>query len=87
VLALLPATLPLPTTGWDKANHALAFAVTASLGARCWPDRIARVRVGLAIYGGAIEIAQTLTATRMGEWTDWLADLVGLAVAAAFRRV
>lgn len=35
VLALLPATLPLPSTGWDKANHALAFFVLGVLGGAC----------------------------------------------------
>ena len=82
VLALVPATLPLPSTGWDKANHALAFAVLAWLGSSCWPGVWVRVMVALALYGGAIEIAQTFTETRMGEWADWCADLVGLAVAA-----
>jgi VanZ family protein len=84
VLALVPATAPLPSTGWDKSNHALAFAVLAWLGFRCWPSCFARVLIGLAAYGGAIEIAQaTLTTTRMGEWSDWAADVVGLFLAAA----
>lgn len=83
VLALLPATMPLPTTGWDKANHGLAFTVLGLLGATCWPVSRTRVLLALAAYGGAIEIAQTFTATRSGEWLDWLADLVGLALAAA----
>ncbi|MEJ6022875.1 VanZ family protein [Ramlibacter sp. PS4R-6] len=84
VLALLPATMPLPSTGWDKANHTLAFAVLALLGSACWPSMNGRVLVALAAYGGAIEIAQTFTETRMGEWIDWLADVAGLAVAAAY---
>lgn len=83
VLALLPATLPLPSTGWDKANHALAFMVLALLGARCWPESRALVLLGLLAYGGAIELGQTLfTATRMGEWSDLLADALGLGIAA-----
>lgn len=82
VLALVPATMPLPTTGWDKANHGLAFATVGLLGAYCWPQSAARVWIALAAYGGAIEIAQTFTETRSGEWLDWCADLVGLAVAA-----
>jgi len=87
VLALVPATMPLPSTGWDKANHALAFAVLALLGTACWPRSAIRVLVALALYGGAIEIAQTFTETRMGEWLDWCADLAGLAVAVAMRLV
>ena len=32
VLALMPTVPHLPTTGWDKTNHLLAFAVLAWLG-------------------------------------------------------
>src|SRR3954468_18650623 len=84
VLALLPATMPLPSTGWDKSNHAIAFAVLAWLGTRCWPGFTSRVPIGLSLYGGAIEIAQTFTETRMGEWADWVADLSGIAVVACY---
>jgi len=87
VLALVPATTPLPSTGWDKANHALAFAVLALLGMACWPGSAIRVLAALALYGGAIEVAQTFTETRMGEWLDWCADLTGLAIAMAIRSV
>jgi VanZ family protein len=83
VLALVPAQFPLPSTGWDKANHALAFAVLGVLGNRCWPHRWWHVVLALAAYGGAIEIAQTFTETRLGEWFDWFADVAGLAVAVA----
>lgn len=84
VLALLPTTLPLPSTGWDKANHGLTFMALGLLGARCWPARRNQVLIGLLAYGGGIELAQSgLTMARMGEWTDWLADAIGLGVAAA----
>ena len=73
------------STGWDKANHALAFAVLGLLGCACWPHAAARVLIALAAYGGAIEIAQTFTETRMGEWTDWFADIAGFCIALAVR--
>jgi VanZ family protein len=82
VLALLPATLPLPSTGWDKANHGLAFGALGLLGARCWPQARAVVLLGLVAYGGAIEVAQSFTPTREGEWLDWVADATGLLMAA-----
>jgi VanZ family protein len=87
VLALLPARYPMPSTGWDKANHALAFAVLGVLGNACWPHRRAHVILALAAYGGAIEIAQTFTETRLGEWFDWFADLAGLLLAVAAHAV
>lgn len=82
VLALVPADTPMPSTGWDKANHALAFGVLGVLGCQCWPRRTWQVILCLAAYGGAIEIAQTFTETRFGEWLDWFADGAGLALAA-----
>lgn len=80
VLSLLPLTVPVPSTGWDKSNHALGFAVLALLGAVSWPCRRHRVLVGLAVYGGAIELAQAASGIRFGEWLDWGADLAGLAI-------
>jgi hypothetical protein len=85
VFALLPATMPIPSTGWDKSNHALAFGLLAWLGSRCWPGLRWRVLVGLAAYGGVIEVAQaSLTTTRVGEWSDWGADMAGLVVMSAY---
>ena len=34
VLALMPTDVPMPSTGWDKSNHLLAFSVMALLGRR-----------------------------------------------------
>ena len=83
VMSLLPQDVPLPSTGWDKSNHAIAFVFLAGLGVTCWRTR--SVLIGLALYGGAIEIAQTFTATRFGDVEDWIADLAGLAIVAAWR--
>lgn len=82
VLALAPASTPMPTTGWDKSNHALAFFTLALLGCVCWPRSAVRVCIAVALYGGLIEIAQTLTPTRDGEWLDWCADIIGVGLAA-----
>jgi VanZ family protein len=37
------------------------------------------VAIALLAFGGAIELAQAATGWRYGEWSDWLADAVGLA--------
>ena len=81
VLALLPGRLPLPSTGWDKSNHALAFLVMAILGRRAHPRRMAALWWGLFAYGGLIELLQSFTPDRLAEWGDWLADCVGLGLA------
>jgi len=77
-LALLPASMPLPSTGWDKANHGLAFAVMAVLGRWAYPRSSAAIWLGLLAYGGLIEALQALTPDRSSEWGDWMADCVGL---------
>jgi VanZ family protein len=84
VLSLLPGQyLPQggPLNFWDKAQHATAFAVLTGLGQVAWPRRPQRALLilGLICFGGAIEIAQHMTSWRFGEWTDWAADLVGIA--------
>ena len=77
VLALLPPQA-VPPTGWDKANHAIAFALLAVLGFAAYPARTAGVLLGLLAYGALIELLQGLTAYRSAEALDVVADGVGL---------
>jgi len=80
VMALTPSPIPLPSTGWDKANHVLAFTVLAVLGCLAYPQRATWVVLaGLFAYGGAIELLQLLTASRTAEWLDLAADGAGLS--------
>ena len=80
ILALMPTGPQLPTTGWDKSDHALAFVVLTILGCRAYPNRIAVVLVGLILYGGLIEVLQSFTPYRSAEWADLLADAIGVIV-------
>ena len=85
VLSLLPTDyLPPPIFSlWDKAQHALAFTALAALGLQAYPRRRWQVLAGLLVFGGLIELAQAATGWRHGEWADWLADAVGLALVLA----
>ncbi|MBE7419324.1 MAG: VanZ family protein [Ideonella sp.] len=83
VLALWPHAEPGPP--WfshaDKAKHALGFALLAAVGLRAGYRSLALLAIGLALFGGAIEIAQGLfTTTRSAEWLDWAADVAGIAL-------
>ncbi|MDH6166713.1 VanZ family protein [Variovorax boronicumulans] len=78
VLSLVPITAPMPSTGWDKTNHLLAFATLAFLGRGAFPGRTVAVLAGLLVYGGVIEVLQSFTPDRSAEWTDLLADGIGL---------
>ncbi|EYS92809.1 hypothetical protein CF68_29125 [Cupriavidus sp. SK-4] len=82
-LSLMPPTQPLPTTGWDKGNHMLAFAVLGVLGRRAYSGRGWAVLLGLVAYGGLIELLQGQTVYREADWLDLLADSVGLAAGMA----
>ncbi|MEO8855411.1 MAG: VanZ family protein [Burkholderiaceae bacterium] len=78
VLSLMPIEPNMPTTGWDKTNHLLAFAVLAVLGCWSYPASKPAVLFVLLAYGGLIEVLQSFTAYRFAEWADVLADALGL---------
>lgn len=78
VLALMPSVPHMPTTGWDKSNHLLAFTVLALFGQWAYPKSTMVVLMGLLVYGGLIEALQTLALDRFAEWADWLADCLGV---------
>jgi len=78
VLALVPSPPKVFTTGWDKSNHLLAFAVMAWLGCKAFPQRVIFTLLGLLAYGALIEILQSFTPTRSAEWLDLLADGLGI---------
>lgn len=78
VLSLMPASVDLPSTGWDKSNHMLGFAVLAVLGHFAWPRRRWPMLLGLLAYGGLIEVLQSFTPDRFAEYGDLVADGAGL---------
>ncbi|RYF70049.1 MAG: VanZ family protein [Comamonadaceae bacterium] len=83
VLSLMPASVSLPSTGWDKSNHMLGFAVLAVLGHFAWPGRRCPMLLGLLAYGGLIEVLQSFTPDRLAEFGDLVADGAGLLVGEA----
>ncbi len=83
VLSLMPGEkIPLPTTGWDKADHLLAYAAMAALGCLAWPGRILAVLVSLLVFGIVIEGLQAMTGYRSAEVNDVWAEVIGLGIGA-----
>ena len=80
VLAFMPTDVSIPSTGWDKSNHLLAFSVMALLGCCAYPGRTMAVLAGLLAYGVLIEVLQSFTPERSADWYDLVADAVGLAL-------
>jgi VanZ family protein len=86
-LSLAPVTTPMPSTGWDKSNHLLAFSTLAFLAHCAYPGRTVTVLAGLLAYGGLIEVLQSFTPDRAAEWADLLADGVGLLLGVMLARL
>lgn len=82
-LALSPAPPRTVDTGWDKSNHAIAFAALAFTAVwALWPRprQWLLLVVALLAYGGAIEVAQSFVPPRSGDWLDLLADGLGITI-------
>lgn len=79
-LALTPQPPAGASLGWDKANHAAAFATLALVATRAFGQAWRAIALGLLAYGGLIEVLQSFTPTRQAEWADLLADAVGIAI-------
>lgn len=82
-LALSPTPPRGVDTGWDKANHALAFAVMLVSGRLAWPPRPWTVALGLLGYGLLIELVQSHVPGREASALDVIADAAGIAIGAA----
>ena len=80
VLALMPSDVPIPSTGWDKSNHLLAFSVMTLLGISAFPGRTMTVLASLLAYGVLIGALQSFTPSRSADWHDVMADGLGLAL-------
>jgi VanZ family protein len=86
VLAVLPGNYVRATSGWDKMDHFLAFALLGLIGLRAWPRREHQVFAVLLAYGGLIELFQAILPYRFAELRDLFADAAGLVLAFAVGR-
>lgn len=67
---------------WDKAEHALAWAVLTGAGLLLSTRRRWAIGVFAFVFGAVIEVGQaTMGLGRDGDWHDLLADSTGIAVA------
>ncbi|MGE0351449.1 VanZ family protein [Hydrogenophaga sp.] len=85
VASLVPGEL-LPEQSfnvWDKAQHVAGFAWLGLLGLFSHPRHPSRLALSLLAFGAFIELAQTATGWRFGEWLDLLADGVGILLGMA----
>jgi hypothetical protein len=69
---------------WDKAEHALAWAVLTGAGLLLSTRRRWAIGMFAFVFGAAIEVLQaTMGLGRDGDWHDLMADSIGIAMAYA----
>jgi|LauGreDrversion4_1035100.scaffolds.fasta_scaffold35975_2 VanZ family protein len=91
ILALSPAPYLPPLeifNWWDKAQHAIAFAVLAVLAVLAYPE-VSKLRIAVLLIGQGvlIELLQYHGGYRFGDWQDAVADGVGVLLGLAMVRV
>lgn len=75
---LLPVITPFRK---DDYNHALLFFILAIIVQILYPKvAVWKKNVGLTVYGGFIEIMQSLVPWRNCEFSDFIADIVGMSL-------
>jgi len=80
-LALTPTPPEVSNfTGWDKANHTLAFFVLAGIGQYSVQRADKTIWFLLALYGVGIELCQGYFGYRYFELTDILANVFGIGL-------
>lgn len=84
-LTLAPISVPAPVENSDKIYHILAFAALAFPISLFRPDWLLFAILVFAVFGGAIEIIQPYVG-RECNLSDWIADLVGIAIGVSFGR-
>jgi VanZ family protein len=87
VIALATLTpvphMPEAPPGSDKLHHFVAFAALVFPAAAAVPRRLLWLAPLAVAYGGAIELIQPHVG-REGEWGDFLANAIGVAIGSAF---
>lgn len=92
VMSMIPSTrLPNALDFWDKAQHALAFAILTVTGSIAYPNKRTRTYIGLILFAVGIELIQKyFTTTHVGDVLDLLADgvggILGIIIYALLRR-
>jgi VanZ family protein len=88
ILALMPVPAGLHAFQWqDKLEHAGVFLLLGLMAAAARAGTPRMQVAGLLAYGALIELAQAGVPHRSADPADWLADAVGVALAALVLRL
>ncbi|WP_392340832.1 VanZ family protein [Moritella marina] len=78
LLAFAKPSSDIPSLGYDKLNHFIAFATLALLFDYSFPNRTVTLFMTLLSFGIFIELIQGLIPSRDTSHWDIVADLVGI---------
>ncbi len=79
IISLIPVAPPLHLRFGDKLAHMAIYAVLATGFAGIYTrSRYRAIAVGLILLGGGLELLQSATGYRMGDWNDFLANGIGI---------
>jgi VanZ family protein len=72
---------PLPEFQWsDKLFHIVAYFGLMVLFGEAYPNRLRTAALGLIMLGMLLELLQGLSGTRFAEWSDAVANTLGVGV-------
>jgi VanZ family protein len=88
LVSLAPAPDSVGVSTWDKLGHFLIYAVLMLWFAGIYrPSRYLVIAIALILLGGLLELLQSLTGYRMGDWNDFLANGAGVLLGVALARL
>ena len=79
IVSLVPAPPPLSISFSDKLAHIAIYAVLAIWFAGIYTrSRYGVIAASLILLGGGLELLQSETGYRLGDWNDFLANGIGV---------
>ena len=89
ILFLSPVSNTISSLINDKVSHAFAYGTLFFLAAKSYKDKYSSLYIGLLVFllGFIVEIVQSMTGYRSGEFDDVLANVFGICLVGILRIV
>ena len=89
ILFLSPVSNTISILINDKVSHAFAYGTLFFLAAKSYKDKYSSLYIGLLVFllGFTVEIVQSMTGYRSGEFDDVLANVFGIGLVGILRIV
>ena len=89
ILFLSPVSNTISSLINDKVSHAFAYGTLFFLAAKSYKDKYSSLYIGLLVFllGFIVEIVQSMTGYRSGEFDDVFANVFGIGLVGILRIV